>query len=111
MNWQSTPRRTAARLLAALLPLALLPACSSLPGVLATSTLYVCQGGKQFDVRYVESDGVALVRVDGQELRLTRKRAGSGAVYSDGRNTLATKGQDALLETGGVMTHYNCRPR
>ena len=74
------------------------------------TTTYLCTGGDsivagfgpQFAELHLPPDRV---------LRLQAERAASGALYSDGRYALHTKGDAALLERGGKVVLNDCRVR
>lgn len=70
---------------------------------------YVCDGGKTFDAYVFPVPARrAIVVVDGRTLDLPQTVSGSGIRYSDGTLVYHSKGRDAFIEVGGVMTYVNC---
>jgi len=73
------------------------------------ATVYKCErGGKQLVVQYIDEGKSAMVIFPEREFRLDRVTAASGARYTNGRTTLHTKGQEAMLEEGGQTLFGNC---
>jgi len=72
------------------------------------STTFACEGGDSIVVaigpRFAE-----LHLPPDRVVRLYPERTASGAGYSDGRYTLRTKGDEALLERGGDVILRGCR--
>lgn len=75
----------------------------------ADATIYQCDASKQLVVRYVDGGKAAIVMYPDRDFRLDQVPTGSGARYSNGRTTLATKGDEALLEEGGSTLFANCK--
>ncbi len=70
---------------------------------------YVCDGGKTFEAYVFPVPAQrAIVVVDGRTLDLPQTVSGSGIRYSDGTLVYHSKGRDAFIEIGGVMTYVNC---
>ncbi len=68
---------------------------------------YTCDEGLQMTVQFEENgnQSFATYSIDTSPFqRLTRIPSGSGAVYSNGRDTLSTKGLSAVLETPSGQT-------
>ena len=69
----------------------------------------ICDGGKTFDAYVFPVPARrAIVVVDGRTLDLPQTVSGSGIRYSDGTLVYHSKGRDAFIEVGGVMTYVNC---
>lgn len=98
-----------------------LPGCSSwswwpwgdsggdVPSVPPGATAYKCDGGKELYVRYLDGGKSAMVIFPEREFRLDAVRTGSGARYSNGHTSLATKGSEAMLEEGSSVAYSNCK--
>lgn len=94
-------------------PSAKVPAPSGTIGASATPAPvvvhYVCDDGKTFEARVFPVPARrAIVVVDGRTLDLPQTVSGSGIRYSDGTLVYHSKGRDAFIEEGGVMTYVNC---
>ena len=74
----------------------------------ADAVIYKCEGNKQLVVRYVDDGKAAIVMYPDRDFRLDQVRTASGARYSNGRTTLATKGDELLLEEDGKTLFANC---
>lgn len=79
------------------------------PRIPPGATEYNCDGGKRLYVRYVESGKAAWVILPEREFRLGPVVSASGARYGNGTATLETKGNEATLSDGAVVTHANCK--
>jgi membrane-bound inhibitor of C-type lysozyme len=79
------------------------------PRVPRGATVYKCDGGKEFYVRYVDGGKSAMVIYPEREFRLDTVETGSGARYSNGRTTLSTSGTEATLEEGGNIVFSGCK--
>jgi len=79
------------------------------PARLAGATLYECEGSKRFAVRYGGAGQSAMVILPDREFRLDPVASASGARYTNGRSTLNTQGDEALLEDGGTPLYAKCR--
>jgi membrane-bound inhibitor of C-type lysozyme len=66
------------------------------------TTTYVCEGGDSLVVGFAESRA-ELRLPPNRVVRLPAVRSASGVRYSDGRYTVQTKGDEALMEQGGVV--------
>lgn len=75
----------------------------------ADARIYQCDESKQLVVRYVDGGKAAMVMYPDRDFRLDQVSAASGARYSNGRTTLDTKGEEALLEEGGKTLFANCK--
>lgn len=80
------------------------------PQRLAGATRYVCDGGRQFAVRF-GGDGQqsAMVILPEREFRLDPVPGASAGLYSNGRSTLITKGDEVSLEEAGSALFANCK--
>ena len=74
----------------------------------ADAVIYKCEANRQLVVRYLDGGKAAVVMYPDREFRLDQAPTGSGARYSNGRTTLATKGDEALLEEDGKTLFANC---
>jgi len=113
-------KRYASRMLA-LTVVVLLPGCSGwslwpwgdsggdVPRVPPGATAYKCDGDKELYVRYLEGGKSAMVIFPEREFRLDAVATGSGARYSNGRTSLLTKGNEAMLEDGSSVLFSNCK--
>jgi len=79
------------------------------PARLAGATLYECEGSKRFAVRYGSAGQSAMVILPDREFRLDPAVSASGTRYTNGRSTLSTQGDEALLEDGGATLYAKCR--
>lgn len=70
---------------------------------------YRCENGFDFGVTYQAGGTRALVERSGYSDLLRLTAAASGARYSDGKMTLSSKGDGAVLELPGGPTYRNCR--
>jgi membrane-bound inhibitor of C-type lysozyme len=75
----------------------------------ADATVYACDAGKQLVVRFADGGKSAMVFLPEREFRLDQEPAASGVRYTNGRTTLATQGNEAMLEEGGSALYANCR--
>jgi membrane-bound inhibitor of C-type lysozyme len=73
--------------------------------------VYQCSGGQGFVVEVDEKGDSALLKMDGQSVKLPQVPSGSGAKYNDGKTTLWTKGDEAFVEVDGVIIMKDCRIR
>jgi membrane-bound inhibitor of C-type lysozyme len=71
--------------------------------------VFQCQGGKSFTVEFVDNGNSALLHMDGKSITLPQVPSGSGARYSDGKTTLWTKGDEALVEINGKIILKDCK--
>ena len=71
------------------------------------TTTYVCEGGDSLVVGFAESHA-ELRLPPNRVVRLPAVRSASGVRYSDGRYTVQTKGDEALMEQGGELVLRNC---
>lgn len=71
------------------------------------TTTYVCEGGDSLVVGFAESHA-ELRLPPNRVVRLPAVRSASGVRYSDGRYTVLTKGDEALMEQGGQLVLRNC---
>lgn len=75
------------------------------------ATIYKCDAGKQLVVRYVDGGKSAMIVYPEREFRLDRVPAAStagGMRYTNGRTTLHTKDETAVLEEGGQNLFAEC---
>lgn len=79
------------------------------PARLAGATLYECEGNKRFAVRYGGAGQSAVVILPDREFRLDPVASASGARYTNGRSTLNTQGDEAMLEDAGTTLYAKCR--
>lgn len=71
------------------------------------TTTYVCEGGDSLVVGFAASHA-ELRLPPGRVVRLPAVRSASGVRYSDGRYTVHSKGDEALMEQGGEVVLRNC---
>jgi membrane-bound inhibitor of C-type lysozyme len=97
---------------------ALLSACSLWPwggdserriGPPSDATVYKCEGDRQLIVRYVGGKS-AMVVLPEREFRLDQAASDAGTVYSNGRTTLITQGNETRLEEGDKPLLAHCIP-
>lgn len=79
---------------------------SAAVGQAAGTMVYECPDGAEFVVRI--QDDVAWVFAASQTLSLPRVRAASGARFEKGGSSYWSKGEEAMIDTGGE-THHGCR--
>lgn len=72
-----------------------------------STTTYVCEGGDSLVVGVAESHAELRLPPD-RVVRLPAVRSASGVRYSDGRYTVHTKGDEALMEQGGEVVLRDC---
>jgi membrane-bound inhibitor of C-type lysozyme len=95
-------------------PLLLLCGCASWfgsserPRYPPDATVYKCDGGKELVVRYVDNGKSAMIVYPEREFRLDSVPGASGVRYTNGRTTLLTKGENAVLEEGGQNLFAEC---
>lgn len=70
-------------------------------------TTYVCEGGDSLLVGFAETHAELRLPPD-RVVRLPAVRSASGVRYSDGRYTVHTKGDEALMEQGGELVLRSC---
>jgi membrane-bound inhibitor of C-type lysozyme len=70
---------------------------------------YLCEQNKRLIVRYPVGGRYAIVMLPDREFRLDAVESGSGARFSNGRTTLASQGEEAMLEDQGTALFANCR--
>jgi membrane-bound inhibitor of C-type lysozyme len=70
---------------------------------------YRCEQNKRLVVRYPAGGRYAVVMLPDREFRLDPVESASGARYSNGRTTLITKGEEAMLEEQGNALFANCQ--
>ena len=75
----------------------------------AGATAYQYEGGTRLFVRYLDNGAAAWVMLPGREFRLNKVVSASGASYSNGSDTLDTKGSEATLREGAALTHAGCK--
>ncbi len=78
----------------------LLAACSSKPPVSDQWNRWVCDSQAELQWRFADDDFEQVdVRLGGDDIvyRLTQEPAASGALYSDGRLSFHTKGEEGLI--------------
>lgn len=75
----------------------------------AGATAYQCDSGKRLFVRYLDNGAAAWVILPGREFRLEKSVSASGSRYSNGKDTLDTKGSEATLRDGDAVTYANCK--
>ena len=73
------------------------------------ATAYTCEGGKRLFVRYLDQGAAAWVILPGREFRLNKAVSASGSRYSNGNDTLDTKGGEATLREGDTATYTGCK--
>jgi membrane-bound inhibitor of C-type lysozyme len=69
---------------------------------------YQCDQNKRLVVRYPSGGKYAIVMLPDREFRLDAMEAASGARFGNGRTTLSTKGDEAMLEDQGNVQFANC---
>jgi len=77
----------------------------------AGATEYACADNKRLLVRYTPDGKSAWVIYPDREFRLDRVPSGSGEQFSNGSTTLASKGDEALLDTDGARQFSNCKKK
>jgi membrane-bound inhibitor of C-type lysozyme len=71
---------------------------------------YLCDEGKTFEARVFPVPAQrAIVLVNGRTYDMPQTISASGIRYSDGNLVFHSKGSDAFIEEGGVMTYTNCK--
>ena len=73
------------------------------------ATAYQCDAGKRLYVRYLDNGAAAWVILPGREFRLDKSASASGSRYSNGRDTLGSKGGEITLRDGDVIVYANCK--
>lgn len=77
--------------------------------VRAGVTEFSCDANRKLLVRFDPAGKAAWVIFPEREFRLDQVPAASGERYSNGRTTLASKGDDASLEEASAVTFANCK--
>jgi membrane-bound inhibitor of C-type lysozyme len=78
------------------------------PKLPPNAVAYQCDQNKRLVVRYPAGGKYAIVMLPDREFRLDAMEAASGARFGNGRTTLATKGDEAMLEDQGNVLFANC---
>ncbi len=73
------------------------------------ATAYACDGGKRLVVRHLQDGNSVMIVLPEREFRLDRAQSGSGVRYTNGTDTLHSKGDEATFEEAGTTTYANCR--
>lgn len=73
------------------------------------ATAYACDGDKRLVVRYLPGEGSVMIVFPEREFRLDRAPSASGTRYTNGSDTLHSKGDEATYEEAGATTYSNCR--
>lgn len=73
------------------------------------ATEYACADKKRLLVRYAPDGKSAWVIYTDREFRLDRVPSGSGEQFTNGTTTLATKGDEALLDSEGARQFSDCK--
>ncbi len=73
------------------------------------ATAYACDGGKRLVVRYLPGDSSVMIVFPEREFRLDSAPSASGTRYTNGNDTLHSKGDEAMYEEAGKTTYSNCR--
>ncbi len=73
------------------------------------ATAYACDGGKRLVVRYLPGESSVMIVFPEREFRLDRAPSASGTRYTNGSDTLHSKGDEATYEEAGATTYSNCR--
>ena len=73
------------------------------------ATAYQCDAGKQLYVRYLDNGAAAWVILSERAFRLDK--AGSGARYSNGSDTLEVDGDAATLSEGANVSYAGCKAK
>jgi len=73
------------------------------------ASVYKCDAGKEFAVRYLDGGKSAMVMITDRDFRLDQVVTASGGRYSNGRTTLHTTGPEAFIEEGGQTLFANCK--
>ena len=74
----------------------------------ANSTEYVCDKGKKFYVRLIDSGVAAWLILPGREVSLAKVASANGR-YSNGITTLDINGTDATLDDGPASSYIGCK--
>jgi len=77
----------------------------------AGATEYACADNKRLLVRYTPDGKSAWVIYPDREFRLDRVASGSGERYTNGSTTLATQGDEVLLEADGARQFGGCKKK
>ncbi len=73
------------------------------------ATEYSCADGKRLLVRYAPDGKSAWVIYPDREFRLDRVASGSGEQFTNGVTTLATNGDETLLDSEGARAFSGCK--
>ena len=73
------------------------------------ATVYQCDAGKHLYVRYMDNGAAAWVILPERAFRLDK--AGAGARYSNGSDTLEVGGDAATLSDGANVTYAGCKAK
>jgi membrane-bound inhibitor of C-type lysozyme len=61
---------------------------------------FTCVNGEEIEMRFFPREGVAVLVRHGRPIELQQQRSGSGFLYSNGPNTVRSKGNELTLEIG-----------
>lgn len=71
---------------------------------------YLCAEGKTFEARVFQAPlERAILVIEGRTIEMRQERAASGVRYTDGTLTYVSKGPDAYIQQGEVITYRDCR--
>ncbi len=73
------------------------------------ATAYDCAAGKKLLVRFLGGGKSVVIVLPEREFRLDQVSAAPGVSYSNGRATLVTQGDEAVLEEGKEMQFTGCK--
>ena len=106
-----TERRTYLPLVAVLVA-ALAGACSTAPRkaheILERQVRFVCSNGEEVEMRFLPPQDAAVLVRHGMPIELQRQRSATGFVYSNGPNTVRSKGDELTVEIGR-MAPLQCK--
>ncbi len=75
----------------------------------SNATLYQCEGGKHFYVRYLDNANTAWVIYSDREVGLAKGTGGAGTRYSNGIAALEINGSEATLNDGPAISYTGCK--
>ncbi|HEY3328171.1 MAG TPA: MliC family protein [Novimethylophilus sp.] len=76
----------------------------------SNATLYQCDGGKHFYLRYIDTGNTAWLIYPDREVALAKGTASAaGTRYSNGIAVLEIKGNDATLTDGPAISFTGCK--
>jgi membrane-bound inhibitor of C-type lysozyme len=82
---------------------------SDRPSAPSNATLYQCNGGKHFYVRYLDNGNTAWIIYPDREVGLAKGSGGAGTRYTNGIAVLEINGSESTLNDGPSIAYTGCK--